>query len=125
MQEYTHITDLDDLDFMGIVSHYKWIQLFERYRTKLWDKQFDLLLKENLGLVIRKVEAEYFRPAKFRDQITFTCHVQKIGGASFSALQVACDKNKKPFAEAFIHFICINSELKPTKIPEYLKSLEE
>lgn len=125
MQEYTHITDLDDLDFMGIVGHYKWIQLFERYRTKLWDKQYGLLLKEGLGLVIKNIEVEYTRPAKFRDELVFTCEIQKIGGASFSAKQVAYDKNKKPYAEASLHFICINSELKPTKIPDYLKNMEE
>ena len=110
---------------MGIVGHYKWIQLFERYRTKLWDKQYGLLLKEGLGLVIKNIEVEYTRPAKFRDELVFTCEIQKIGGASFSAKQVAYDKNKKPYAEASLHFICINSELKPTKIPDYLKNMEE
>jgi len=124
MQEYTHITDLDDLDFMGIVGHYKWIQLFERYRTKLWDKPYRLLLDEGLGLVIKKLEVEYTRPAKFRDQITFTCEIQRVGGASFTAKQVAYDQNRKPHAEAVLHFICINAELKPTKIPEYLRNLE-
>ncbi len=124
MHEYIHITELDDLDFMGIIGHYNWIRLFERYRTKLWDKQYQLLLKEGLGLVIKKIETEYIQPAKFRDKIIFTCEIQKIGGASFSAKQVAYDENKKPFVEAVLHFICINSELKPTKIPEYLKSIK-
>ena len=118
---FTHVTDLDDLDFMGLVSHYKWVQLFERYRTKYLDKEYMKLTQENLGLVVRKINLHYHKPAKFRDLVVFECKIKNIKNASFAVEQKAISKDNSLYVTAEIEFACIDKELKPTKIPQYLK----
>ena len=107
---------------MGIVSHYKWVLLFERYRTLEWDEKFRELQKNELGLVLHSLELKYRAPAKFRDIVNFECEITEVKRVSFYARQVGRNDLGEIYVEGRMGFACIDKNLEPAAIPDYLKS---
>ena len=113
----SYTVNLDDLDFMGIVSHYQWIVLMERLRTKLLSKPFIELQKLGLGIVIAEVHMQYKKPARYNDHMDFELEVIEARSSSIKLKHIFQSNNGKVFTIGELVMVCINDQGKPHPIP--------
>ena len=113
---------LDDLDFMEIVSHYKWIQLCERFRTKIFKERYKKLLKDGLGVVIADLTVKYKRPAVYDQEVVFEISVLESKVSSAIVRHRALDKDQKELMIADIRLVCIDETKRAVPMPDYFIS---
>ena len=118
---------LDDLDYMGIVSHYDWVRIMERHRTEALKHEWKKVLKLGLGLVVVNVNVDYKAPARYDDELEFKLKVTELGNSSFVARHefINC-KSDKTCAVGHITFACIDQKtLKPTELASEFREILE
>jgi YbgC/YbaW family acyl-CoA thioester hydrolase len=76
---YFYPVQLDDLDYMGIVSHYTWLTILQRIRDQFLTQHgihFAQCLAQGEGIVVAASNIKYVRPAKYPQslQIKVTVH---------------------------------------------------
>ncbi len=113
--------NLDDLDYMGIISHYKWIELFERTRTELVKEIWKKMLSQKIGIVIAEVRSKYRKPARYDEKILISVVPTKIGSRSMTIHHTAKNQNDEICVEADVVAVFIDQAGKPTAIPNPLK----
>jgi len=111
---------LDDLDYMGIVSHYDWVRLMERHRTEACKQQWKDLLATGKGMVVVNTNVDYKYPARYDDELEFKMSLVKLGNSSFSVRhEFTNTATEKVCATGVITFACIDQKtLKPTALSE-------
>ncbi len=118
---------LDDLDYMGIVSHYDWVRLMERYRTEVCKTEWKHLLSAGLGLVVVNTNVDYKYPARYDDELEFKLNVIELRNSSFSIYhEFKNTLTGKTCATGTLTFACIDQKtLKPTAMTPGFKSFLE
>ena len=81
----------EDTDAGGVVYHTNYIKFMERARTE-WLRNLGFEqdeLRDNHGVIfaVRSVQADYFLPAKFNDELMISSRVIKFGKASITIEQ--------------------------------------
>ena len=81
----------EDTDFAGIVYHANYLKFIERGRSE-WIRSLgidQLRLKAETGQVfaVRRIEADFLRPAVFDDQLLVETRVEAISGARIVLVQ--------------------------------------
>ena len=88
----------EDTDAGGVVYHTNYIKFMERARTEwlrnLGFEQDELLVKEGVIFAVRSVQADFYLPAKFNDELTVSSKVIKKGKASITIEQEVIRKNQ-------------------------------
>ena len=91
----THEMDIrvyyEDTDLAGIVYYANYLKFIERGRTE-WVRSLgidQLSLKSETGLVfaVRRIEADYLRPARFDDVLKVETVPERVGGAKIIVRQ--------------------------------------
>jgi len=81
----------EDTDAGGVVYYANYLKFAERARTEMLRHlgiESSLLQEEHgLGLVVRKIEVEYIRPARLDDLLEVHLSLSKVGGASMDGEQ--------------------------------------
>lgn len=74
----------EDTDAAGVVYYANYLRFIERARTDwlrgLGFDQATLLATDGIAFAVRKVEADYLRPARLDDMLTATAEVESVGG---------------------------------------------
>ncbi|MCB0418446.1 MAG: acyl-CoA thioesterase [Bdellovibrionaceae bacterium] len=109
---------LDDIDYWGVVSHHKWIAIFERLRTKAFAEPFKELLGAGFGLVVAGLTVSYKKPGIFNQKLTVEITPQSVGRASFEVKQVARDEKGEVLVEANVHLVYVDRAGRPVKVPD-------
>jgi len=111
----------EDTDSGGVVYYANYLKFFERARTEFLRQygieQDQLIANENVIFAVRKISADYLKPAQFNDLLTVESEVIEIKNASlvfsqkiFRANEVCCQAECK--------IACLTADtLKPRKIP--------
>ena len=75
-------------------------------------------MKRDTGVVfaVRRVEAEYLKPAKYDDILTIETVVSHVSGAQFVMPQEVTCKGVKLFS-GVVTVVCLAESGKPTRIP--------
>lgn len=121
----------EDTDAGGVVYHTNYIKFMERARTEwlrhLSVEQDELRSNDGVIFAVRSVQADYYAPAKFNDELIISSKVIKKGKASITIEQ---EVNRKPKDETnIVETLCkgivkvatLDSEsLRPKAIPDYL-----
>ena len=71
---------VEDTDFQGFVYHANYIKFFERSRSDFLSSNNisqEILRKNNLGFVIKRIEIDYLFPAKLGDILVVKSSVEK------------------------------------------------
>lgn len=80
----------EDTDFGGIVYYANYLKFIERARSE-WVRELGLdqraMKAEGVVFAVRRVEADYLRPAVFDDLLDVTTQVERRGGASLTLWQ--------------------------------------
>ena len=117
----------EDTDFSGFVYHASHLKFFERGRTdflRVIGVSHSALLTENLGLVVRRMEIDWRRPAVIDDALVVRTRALTAKGARMTLLQ-RLERSDGLIAEAHVQVALIALSGKPAKLtPELAAKLE-
>ena len=115
----------EDTDAGGIVYHASHIRFAERGRTEfLRNAGFlnsDLMSSVGVLFVVRRIEAEYLKPARLDDLLTVRTALQTIKNTSFVMNQKIMRGDDLLF-DMNVTLVCINPEGKPIAMPPEVKA---
>jgi len=117
----------EDTDAGGVVYYATYLKFLERARSEwlraLGIEQTELATRDGVVFVVRRVEVDYLRPARFNDLLRVDCRLNGLGRASLDLIQGVW-RDGEELARANVRLACvIHSELRPARIPPHLVSL--
>jgi acyl-CoA thioester hydrolase len=114
-----------DTDAGGIVYYGQYLCYLEEARTEfLEEKDLSVLLFKQRGLTyaVRECHVVYKSPARYGDTLICSAKLQKATAVQLVFDQTIHDKKDgRLILEAEVSLVCLNSEFKPTPIPDDLK----
>lgn len=113
----------EDTDFGGVVYYANYLKFLERGRTEaLRDMGVDQVALKDDGIVfvVRRVEADYLRPARFDDMLTVETRVLWVKGASACMAQTV-RRDGETLLSAQITIACMTVLGKPARIPTEIR----
>jgi acyl-CoA thioester hydrolase len=117
----------EDTDAGGVVYYANYLKFFERARTErlraMGIEQDELRRDAGVLFVVKSVNLEYLKPARFNDALLVTAEVGELRRASLSFIQEirrgGVDGDKLCVAE--VRVACLSDgELRPMAIPDFL-----
>ena len=116
---------VEDTDFQGFVYHANYIKFFERSRSDFLSSNNisqEILRKNNLGFVIKRIEIDYLFPAKLGDILVVKSSVEKKSNARMIFNQkIILKKDKTPICKGLVEVCLINIDTKkPKQLPNDL-----
>ena len=112
----------EDTDVGGVVYHSNYLNFCERARSEAFFKRGMTPVLDDGHFVARKVEADYFLPAKLGDTLHVETKLLDMRGASFKLEQIIYKDDKKIFS-LIITLAYITFEGIPQKINVKTKAL--
>jgi acyl-CoA thioester hydrolase len=115
----------EDTDFSGHVYHANYLKYCERARSGyLRDVGIDqnVMFADGTAFVVRKMDCEFLRPAKFDDELQVVTRLVEMGGARFELAQVVRRGDEVVFC-AKVTVAIIGKDGRPQRVPDSLKSL--
>jgi len=101
----------EDTDAGGIVYYANYLKFLERARTE-WLRSLgieqDTWLAHRVGFVVRQVQMDLLRPAKFNDELIVTVKVERLGRASIVCHQQVMLQDGTVLCEAVIKAACVH-----------------
>ncbi len=115
----------EDTDLAGIVYYANYLKFIERARSE-WVRTLGVdqrRLKAEQGIVfaVRRVEADYLRPALFDDVLEVLTEVQGITGARIVLSQEVRRGAERLFT-ATVTLVCLTAEGAAARLPPDLRS---
>ena len=113
----------EDTDLAGIVYYANYLKFIERGRSE-WLRDIGLdqaRLKDETGLVfaVRRVEADYLKPAKFDDLLVVTTDTASSTPAR-AVLEQTVQRNGETLFTARVTIVCLGSSGRPARLPSAL-----
>ncbi len=110
----------EDTDLAGVVYYANYLRFIERARTE-WARERGIdqgRLRDEEGLVfaVRRVEADYLRPARFDDLLEVRTAVAEAGGARIALAQEVWRGDERLFA-ARVVLVAMDGAGRPRRIP--------
>ncbi|MEM6622055.1 MAG: tol-pal system-associated acyl-CoA thioesterase [Pseudomonadota bacterium] len=109
----------EDTDFGGVVYYANYLKFLERGRTEaLRDLGVDQIALKEAGtvFVVRRVEADYFAPARFDDVLVVETRADWVKGASACMAQRIL-RDGHVLLDAKITIAAMTLEGRPTRLP--------
>ena len=110
----------EDTDLAGIVYYANYLKFTERARTEwvrsLGIDQTRLKAEEGIVFAVRRVEADYFSPARFDDQLVVETGVQELKGARIVLTQNVLRDGVALFASV-VTLVALTDTGKPARLP--------
>jgi acyl-CoA thioester hydrolase len=114
----------EDTDLAGIVYYANYLRFLERGRSEMVRAAgiSQLEMKES-GLVfaVRRVEADYLRPARFEDDLIVETRATGLRGASFDMPQRVL-RGEEVLLEAQVTIVVLNAAGRATRLPAELRA---
>jgi acyl-CoA thioester hydrolase len=120
----------EDTDAGGVVYYANYLKFLERARTEwlraLGIDQPVLVERDGVLFVVRRVEADYLRSARFDDALTVACRMVEVGRASLTIDQHVV-RGDEILLTARVKAACVTAgEFRPARIPAHvLKQFED
>lgn len=115
----------EDTDFGGVVYYANYLKFIERGRSE-WVRSHGIdqkALKDQAGLVfaVRRVLAEYLRPALFDDALEVVTEVKRLSGVRLD-LHQQVRRGEEVLFTAEVTLVCLHLDGKPARLPEALRA---
>ena len=115
----------EDTDAGGVVYYANYLKFLERARSEaIYEMGFsNTELKKEFGvlIIVKSCNIDYKKPAIFEDKLIIISTIKEITKTSF-IMEQNINRDKELIASADIHLVSVNSDGKPTIIPEILKN---
>lgn len=110
----------EDTDLAGIVYYANYLKFIERARTEwvrgLGIDQLDLREKDGLVFAVKRIEADYFRPARFDDQLDVITRPVAATGARL-VLEQDVTRGEEQLFTATVTIVCLTETGAPARLP--------
>lgn len=124
----------EDTDAGGVVYHSNYINFFERTRTEwlraLGFEQDTLVSEYQTLFLVRALDCEYLRPAKFNDELLSTVDIKALSRTIITFDQailrasenhVAENKGSELLAKGSVKVVAVDANtFKPKRLPKFL-----
>lgn len=116
----------EDTDLGQVVYYANYLKFIERARTEMLRAagidQPALLAAHNLAFVVRRVEADYLRPARFDDLLDVVTAVDEAAGSRITLTQRVERDGEVLFAAAVV-LVCVDlGAMRPVRLPEAVRA---
>jgi acyl-CoA thioester hydrolase len=115
----------EDTDLAGIVYYANYLKFIERARTEwvasLGVDQMALKAAQGVVFAVRRVEADFLRPAKFGDDLLVETSLQTLGGARIGLEQVVLRGGERLFA-AVVTLVCLAEDGHAARLPAEVRA---
>ena len=116
----------EDTDLAGIVYYANYLKFIERGRSE-WVRERGIdqaALKAGQGIVfaVRRVEADYLRPARFGEDLLVGTRLREIGGARIVLEQEITRAGERLF-QAVVTLVCLADEGHAARVPAEVRAL--
>lgn len=119
----------EDTDAGGVVYHSNYINFMERSRTEwlrsLGFEQDTLIQEWRIAFVVRSLQVDYLKPARFNDLLYVEASVGELGRTSVQFKHHISRKTADGHEDLFtgsVHVVCIDIDrFRPTAIPTELR----
>jgi len=113
-----------DVDQMGVVYYANYLVYFERGRTEFLRAigiEYSRIEKDyQLFLPVKEASLTYLSPSKYDENITVRTYIDEVKRASMIFYYEIFKNEGKILVNGKTHHVFINSEWKPTRIPEHV-----
>jgi acyl-CoA thioester hydrolase len=125
MHRFTTRVYYEDTDLAGIVYYANYLKFIERARTE-WVASLgvdQMALKAASGVVfaVRRVEADFLRPAKFGDDLVVETVLQSLSGARIVLEQAVLRGGERIFA-AVVTLVCLTEDGHAARLPAEVRA---
>lgn len=114
-----------DTDAGGIVYYGQYLCYLEEARTEFLEKRglsVELFKKRGYVYVVRHCNVHYRSPARYGDTVLCDAKLKKMGASQLTFDQTVHDKKDgRLLIEAEVSLVCLNTDFKPTAIPDDLR----
>lgn len=114
-----------DTDAGGIVYYGQYLCYLEEARTEFLEQKglsVQLFKERGLAYAVRQCNVTYKSPARYGETLVCLANLKKATSAQLIFDQTIHDKkDDRLIVEAEVSLVCLNSDFKPTPIPEDLK----
>ena len=115
----------EDTDMAGIVYYANYLRYIERGRSE-WVREVGLdqnRMKDEDGIVfaVRRVEADYLKPARYDDELVVETRVDALKGASFDMPQRIL-RGEEVLMEARIKVVVLTTEGRAARLPADIRA---
>ncbi len=123
MPQYRHTVRVyyEDTDLGEVVYYANYLKFLERGRTEmlreLGYEQLDLKSNDSIVFVVRHIEADYLKAARYDDLLEVVTTPLKIGRASFD-LEQNVERDGELIFKAIVKLVAVDRSIKPVKVPE-------
>jgi acyl-CoA thioester hydrolase len=111
----------EDTDAGGVVYYANYLKFFERGRTEFLRElniEQDTLLEENIAFVVRKVDMDCLKPARFNALLSVKTQITHRKKASLMFKQEVFHEKGELLCQASTLIACVNlQKMKPAAIP--------
>jgi acyl-CoA thioester hydrolase len=115
----------EDTDLAGIVYYANYLKFIERGRTEwvasLGIDQMALRAGEGIVFAVRRVEADYLRPARFGEELVVETRLVTIGGARLVLEQAILRAGERIFA-AVVTLVCLAEDGHAARLPPEVRA---
>ncbi|AZL58417.1 tol-pal system-associated acyl-CoA thioesterase [Tabrizicola piscis] len=115
----------EDTDLAGIVYYANYLKFIERARTEwvasLGIDQMALRAAEGIVFAVRRVEADFLRPARFGDDLVVETTLQGLTGARLVLEQVVLRSGERLFVST-VTLVCLTDAGHAARIPAALRA---
>jgi len=117
----------EDTDAGGVVYHGRYPGFFERGRTEFFrDRGLSVQQLHDEGLLfpVVRMEIDFRYPARLDDLVRVETRLAAAGKTSFTMIQkLHRVEDEKLLAEGVVTLVCVDSEMKPKRLPLLVKEL--
>ena len=111
----------EDTDLAGIVYYANYLKYIERARSEwlraLGVDQAGLKAEEGLVFAVRRVQAEYLRPARYDDVVTVVSSLIEQSGARLE-LQQDVLRGETVLFEGRVTLVCLDAQGRARRVPD-------
>ncbi len=111
----------EDTDLGQVVYYANYLKFIERGRSE-WLRAAGIdqpvLLERGLAFVVRRVEADYLRPARFDDALEVVTTLDHAAGPRLTVTQVV-ERDGTALFRAVVTVVCVDlAAMRPQRLPE-------
>ncbi len=114
----------EDTDAGGVVYYANYLKFLERARSEwlrsLGVEQTELAQRDGVVFVVRRIEVDYLRPARFNDVLSVRSRLASMARASLEMIQ-GIERGEELILEARVKVACVGcQDFRPAKIPDHI-----
>ena len=116
----------EDTDAGGIVYYANYLKFAERARTEMLREagfhHTAMMAGEGIMLAVRRVSAEYLRPARLDDALEVTTSVTGLGAATIDLDQCILRETQE-LCRVHVTIACVGRDGRPVRLPTELRAM--